>query len=120
MPPHGRKQHSPGGVPTGRPGFLRSEAPQPAPATPTSDDTGWQGLGPTSRTWLAGIGITTPEQLKRRDPFEVYAQLKVAQPRVSLNLLYALIGAVEGRHWQHVARHDRTRIVMRLQDMGLV
>ena len=120
MPAHGRKQHSPGGVPTGRPGFLRSQAPQPAPATPTSDTTGWQGLGPTSRTWLAGIGITTAEHVAAQDPFEVYARIKAAQPRASLNLLYALIGAVEGRDWREVARQDRTGILMRLQDMGLV
>ena len=37
--------------------------------------------------WLAGIGITTPEQLKQRDSFEVYAQLKAAAElhRRSLN-----------------------------------
>ena len=55
MPSHGRTKHSPGGVPPGRPGLLHSRAPQSASASPTSDNTGWQGLGSTSRNWLAGI-----------------------------------------------------------------
>ena len=39
---------------------------------------------------------------------------------MSLNLLYALIGAVENRDWREVARYDRTSILLRLQDMGLM
>lgn len=94
---------TPGGDPTRRPG----------PASFT-------GLGPTSQHWLATIGITTPEQLAAQDPFAVWARLKATHPGVSLNLLYALIGAVEHRDWQDVARDDRTTILLRLQDMGLM
>ena len=81
---------------------------------------GWQGLGPKSRLWLAAIGITTPEHLAAQDPFAVFARLRATQPGVSLNLLYALIGAVERRDWRVVARDDRTSILLRLQDMGLL
>lgn len=76
-------------------------------------------LGPTSRERLASIGIVTARQLLDADPFEVYARLKAAHPGTSLNMLYALIGAVEGRHWQQVRRTDRTSILLRLDDMGL-
>lgn len=69
---------------------------------------------------MAAIGITTPENLATQDPFAVYARLKATQPRVSLNLLYALIGAVEHRDWREVARDDRTSILLRLEDMGLL
>lgn len=77
-------------------------------------------LGPKSRLWLAAIGITTIEQLRAQDPFDVYARLRQTQPKVSVNLLYALIGAVDGVHWQQVQRERRTEIVMRLDDMGLL
>jgi DNA transformation protein len=90
---------TPGGAPTRRPG--------------------WLGLGPRSNQWLAAIGITTPEQLAAQDPFAVYARLKANQPGVGLNLLHALIGAVENRDWRDVAREDRTSILLRLEDMGL-
>lgn len=77
-------------------------------------------LGPQSCKWLAAIGITTAEQLCAQDPFAVYGQLKKAQPRVSLNMLYALIGAVEGMHWQQVQRERRAEILMCLDDLGLL
>jgi DNA transformation protein len=60
------------------------------------------------------------EQLRRCDPFDVYARLKRQQSGLSLNMLYALIGAVEDRDWREVARTDRTSILMRLDDMGLL
>ena len=69
---------------------------------------------------MAAIGITTPEDLAAQDPFAVYARLKAAQPGVSLNLLYALIGAVERRDWRRVAREDRVAILLRLEDIGLL
>jgi len=78
------------------------------------------GLGPKSRAMLAVIGITSAEQLRGRDPFEVYAELKAAHAGVSLNMLYGLIGAVENRPWREVARDDRTMILLRLEDMGLL
>lgn len=77
-------------------------------------------LGPQSRRWLEDIGIADAEALRRHDPFEVYARLRQTQPRVSVNLLYALIGAVEGLHWQEVQRQRRTEILMRLDDLGLL
>ena len=94
---------APGGAPTRRPGTAT-----------------FAGLGPKSRGALATIGITTPEHLAQHDPFAVYARLKATRPGVSLNLLYALIGAVENRDWRDVARDDRTGILLRLQDMGLI
>ena len=94
---------TPGGAPTRRPGCAS-----------------FKGLGLKSRLWLGAIGIGTPEQLAAQDPFEVYARLKANNPGVSLNLLYALIGAVENRDWREVAREDRTSIVLRLEEMGLL
>ena len=91
----------------------------PGPATSPPVDA-LPGLGPKSRAILAGIGITSAEQLRARDPFEVYAELKAAPAGVSLNMLYGLIGAVENRPWRDVARDDRTSILLRLEAMGLV
>lgn len=73
------------------------------------------GLGPKSASWLARIGIGTIEDLKRRDPFDVYAELKAIEPKVNLNMLYGLIVP-----WQQVARERRTEILLRLDEMGLV
>lgn len=97
----------------------------PTPKGPAGDPTrrpghsGWRGLGPNSRDALASIGITTPEQLAAQDPFAVYARLKASRTGVSLNLLYALIGAVENRDWRDVAREDRLAILLRLEERGV-
>ena len=68
---------------------------------------------------MLGIGIESIEQLRARDPFEVYAELKVKVPGTSLNFLYALIGAIDDVHWQEVKRTRRTEILLRLDEMGI-
>ena len=78
-----------------------------------------RALGPMSRALLARIGVTSVSQLRARDPFDVYVQLKALDKSVSLNMLYGLIAAIEDRDWREVARTDRTRILMRLDDLGL-
>jgi DNA transformation protein len=78
-----------------------------------------KGLGPKSERVLPLVGITTVEQLEASDPFDIYARLKMRAPGTSLNALYALIGAIEGRHWQEVKRERRTEILLRLEEMGL-
>ncbi|MFO1327145.1 MAG: TfoX/Sxy family DNA transformation protein [Rubrivivax sp.] len=80
----------------------------------------FRGLGPRSRAWLAEAGIDTPQALAATDPFEVYARIKAIQPRASVNLLHALIGAIEDRDWREVARVERTTILLRLDAMGLL
>jgi DNA transformation protein len=76
-------------------------------------------LGPKSRAWLTELGIFTLAQLRQHDAFVVYAQLKAKQPAVSLNLLYALLGAQQGLHWLQIKREQRSDILLRLDDMGL-
>ncbi len=77
------------------------------------------GIGPASLRLLVNAGIVTVAQMRTQDPFELYARLKAADGRTSINLLYALIGAVESRDWKAVAREDKTRVLMRLDDLGL-
>jgi len=77
-----------------------------------------RGLGPRSAAILAAAGYADAEALKAADPFEVYLQVRRHSPGVSLNLLYALIGAVEDRDWRDVARRDRTSILLWLDERG--
>lgn len=78
-----------------------------------------KNLGPKSEEWLPKVGIYTAEQLRAADPYEVYAKLKVVVPGTSLNALYALIGAVEDRHWLEIRKERRTEILLQLDAMGL-
>jgi len=81
--------------------------------------TSLRGLGPKSRDMLARVGITTAAELHSSDPFLLYAHIKTVEPSASLNLLHALIGAIENRDWRDVARDDKTRILIRLDDLGI-
>ncbi len=77
------------------------------------------GLGPKSAQMLATIGVTTAADFLAADPFELYRDMKQAGVPVSLNLLYAMIGAQENIPWQQVKQEQKTTILMRLDDMGL-
>lgn len=77
------------------------------------------GLGEMSWNALRSVGIHSPDVLRTRDPFDVYADLHRTNLSRSLNMLYALIGAREGVHWQVIARERRTEILLRLDQMGI-
>ncbi|MBB6094245.1 DNA transformation protein [Povalibacter uvarum] len=78
-----------------------------------------KGLGPKSSAALRTIGISTIEDLRARDPFDVYAELRLKVPGTSLNFLYGLIGAIEDVHWQEIENTRRTAILLRLDEMGI-
>jgi DNA transformation protein len=92
---------------------------KPNSSTDETRLSGLQGLGPKSEQALFRIGIVTVEQLKARDPFEVYAQLRAKVPGTTLNALYALIGAISNTDWRAVKRERRMEILLRLEQMGL-
>ena len=77
------------------------------------------GLGPKTQLMLAQIGIDTVPQFMATDPFDLYARLKSSVPGISLNALYAMMGAQENRHWQDIKNERRLEILLRLDQMGL-
>ncbi|MBQ0931844.1 TfoX/Sxy family protein [Ideonella sp. 4Y16] len=74
------------------------------------------GLGPRSAEWLRAAGIDSAEQLRRLGAVAAYAQVRARQPRASLNLLWALEGAISGLPWQQVARQHRTSLLLALEE----
>ncbi len=77
------------------------------------------GLGPKSLHMLAAIGITSTSAFLAADVYALYAQLKARFPATSLNMLYAMIGAQENRHWITVKQERRTEILLKPDQMGL-
>ncbi len=72
------------------------------------------GLGPKSLAMLAAAGIPDRTALERLGAVAAYLQVKRAGQPASLNLLWALEGALTGQHWQTVAREERTRLLLAL------
>lgn len=68
-------------------------------------------LGPASGAWLPWAGFATHRDLARAGPVEAYLAVCQSGRKASLNLLYAVAGAIEGVHWQAVAR---SRLLMEL------
>lgn len=79
-----------------------------------------RGIGPKSMHLLIDCGIESVDDLRQVDAFELYARIRERESGASLNLLYALLGAQQDRDWRDVARNDRTMILMRLDDLGLL
>lgn len=76
---------------------------------------GLANLGPKSVAMLAGSGIETLEQLRALGAVRAYLRVRGQHGGVSLNLLWALEGALTGRHWQVVAREDRLHLLTLLE-----
>jgi DNA transformation protein and related proteins len=79
-----------------------------------------RGLGPASVQMLASAGITSAAQLREANLYQLYACIKAKHQRASINLLYAMMGAVDDVDWRDVAKDRRTEVLMRLEDMGLL
>lgn len=74
------------------------------------------GLGPKSADMLRRGGIETEEQLRSLGSVQAYRLVRDAGIPVSLNLLWALEGALSGERWQDVARLHRTSLLMALEE----
>ena len=83
---------------------------------PTSALRSQLNLGPKSQQMLALAGVTTLAQLQALGAAATFSRVKRTGANASLNLLWALEGALLGLPWQEVAREHRTRLLMALED----
>jgi DNA transformation protein and related proteins len=76
---------------------------------------GLPNLGPKSQEILRSVGITSIEALRQAGAVAAYVRAKRSGANVSLNLLWALHGALTGLHWRVVAREHRTSLLLALE-----
>ncbi len=100
----------------------RSDTPMPATrrqraAAPGGALARLPNLGPASAAMLHAAGITTPEQLRALGSVAAYDRVRRSGVRVSLNLLWALEGALCGLPWQTVAQEHRTSLLLALDTL---
>ena len=84
------------------------------PTTPPSD---LPGLGPRSLAMLAAAGIHSRADLERLGSVRAYLKVKTAGQNASLNLLWAMEGALTSQDWRVVAREERTRLLLELDTL---
>ncbi|MGO1541968.1 MAG: TfoX/Sxy family protein [Luteimonas sp.] len=70
-----------------------------------------RNIGPKSAAWLRQVGLRTREDLEAAGPLDAYMRVRRAGFRPSLNLLYALEGALRDIHWQEVPDERRRELV---------
>lgn len=78
-----------------------------------------RGLGSYSVQLLEQVGIGTPQALRAVGAVDAYERLVRAGLPVSLNMLWALEGALSDRDWREVAREDRTALLAELDRRGI-
>lgn len=77
-----------------------------------TEGTKLRNIGPKSAAWLRQTGIRTQEDLEAVGALAAYVRVKRAGFKPSLNLLYALEGAIVGCHWQEIPDERRSELVL--------
>ncbi len=75
-------------------------------------------LGSKSAAMLEAVGIDSMEKLTALGSVAAYARVRDSNRRVSLNLLWAMEGAITGESWQTVAREHRASLLLALESYG--
>jgi DNA transformation protein len=70
-----------------------------------------RNIGPKSAAWLRQVGLRSREDLEAVGAVDAFMRVKRAGFKPSLNLLYALEGALLDCHWQEVPEARRTELV---------
>jgi DNA transformation protein and related proteins len=70
-----------------------------------------RNVGPKSAAWLRQVGVRTQDDLNRLGPVDAFMKVKRAGFRPSLNLLYALAGAIEDCHWADLPDERKKALV---------
>jgi DNA transformation protein len=82
-----------------------------------------KNLGPTSQEMLITAGINTPEDLVELGPVAAYLRVKAHGVKASLNLLYAIYGALNDCHWNAIPADEKQQLLLAVdaaQDIGRI
>lgn len=78
-----------------------------------------KNVGPKSAAWLRQVGVRTQGDLEALGAVAAFIKVKRAGFKPSLNLLYALEGALLGCHWQQVPEARRTELLAAAEEASL-
>ena len=69
-----------------------------------------RNIGPKSAAWLRQVGLRSLQDIADAGPVDAFMKVRRAGFKPSLNLLYALEGALQDVHWQEVPDARRTEL----------
>ena len=71
-----------------------------------------RNIGPKSMAWLRQTGVRSLDDLKAVGALAAFVRVKRAGFKPSLNLLYALEGAILDCHWQEIPDTRRKELIL--------
>ena len=77
-----------------------------------------RNLGSRSIAMLEAIGIGTQAELAACGAIAAFIAIKQAGQPATLNLLWAMEGALTDRDWRQVSRHDKLHLLTELELRG--
>jgi DNA transformation protein len=63
---------------------------------------GLKNIGRVTERWLNGIGVFSESDLRRLGAVKAYRLIRARESGATLNLVYALQGALMGMHWSRL------------------
>ena len=69
-----------------------------------------KNLGEKSASWLRGLGINSIEDLEAFDPIKAYCLLKASDPRMSRNMLHAMIAGIMDLHYTELPQEIKEQL----------
>lgn len=69
-----------------------------------------RNIGPASEQWLRAVGIHSRSDLERMGAAEAFHLIRQHGFRASLNLLYALEGALHDEHWNDLSVEIKAKL----------
>lgn len=71
-----------------------------------------RNIGPKSAAWLRQVGLRTHEDIAAIGTVEAFMRVKRAGFKPTLNLLYAIEGALLDCHWQEIPDERRQELIL--------
>jgi predicted flap endonuclease-1-like 5' DNA nuclease len=71
-----------------------------------------RNIGPKSAAWLRQVGLRTHEDIAAIGTVEAFMRVKRAGFKPTLNLLYAIEGALLDCHWQEISDERRQELIL--------
>jgi DNA transformation protein len=110
-------RHAAAATKTRRPAQPGKAKPEPKPGATEPNLADLPNLGPKSQQMLVAAGIHNLAQLRALGSVAAFDRVKRSNSTASLNLLWALEGALTGLPWQTVAREHRTSLLLALEHL---
>jgi len=78
-----------------------------------------KNFGPKSKEWLNEIGVFDWNDIDRIGVVEVFVMLKRVNPKISLNMLWALFMGHQGKHWMDITEKEKLELKSELKIYGI-